>query len=212
MNFKFWQINLKSLDYVIFYYYSSNIIFVIYKFKKCLGKIAKKFLKYTADKRKNLRHRRALFKTSGKYRRKTVGGGPDENYGLAQPLDTLSDKEIEARKTEFIRSITLSVLDKNKLEIATRSQANEQSWFIERRNRLTASNFGRVCKMRSNTSCKNTVYDILYSNPQTNAMEYGKLSEDKALKELEGLIKKPIQKCGLFIDDDIPYLAATPGT
>lgn len=153
--------------------------------------------------------RRILF-PKNKINVKSVG--PDENYGLAQPLiNSLPDEEIKKKKTEFIKSITLSMIDKNKLEIATRSQANDNIWFIERRNRLTASNFGRVCKMRYNTSCKNTVYDILYGNPQTNAMEYGKSLEKIALKKLEEYIKKPIQKCGLFIDKEIPYLAATPG-
>jgi len=42
-------------------------------------------------------------------------------------------------------------------------------------------------------------------------MEYGKLSEELALKKLEEQIQKPIQKCRLFIDERKPYLAATPG-
>lgn len=37
-----------------------------------LGIIAKKFLKYTSDKRRNLKMRRALFKSSGKYLKKKV--------------------------------------------------------------------------------------------------------------------------------------------
>lgn len=159
-----------------------------------------------------MRHRRALFKSSGKFNSKKSSHGADENYGLAEPLtDFLSDEEIKKKKSEFIKSLIISVIDKKKLEFDTRGQANDNKWFIERRNRLTASNFGKVCKMRPSTSCKNIVHYILYSNPQTIAMEYGKLSEESALKNLEDQIQKPIQKCGLFIDEHIPYLAATPG-
>lgn len=138
--------------------------------------------------------------------------GPDENYGLAQPLtDFLSDDEIKEKKSEFIKSLNISATDKKKLEFDTRNQANNNNWFIERRNRLTASNFGKVCKMRPSTSCKAMVHNILYSNPQTNTIEYDKLTEESALRNLEEQIQKPIQKCGLFIDERKPYLAATPG-
>jgi len=65
--------------------------------------------------------------------------------------------------------------------------------------------------MRPNTSCKNNVFYILYGNTKTRAMEYGNQSEGLAIKSLENIIKRPIKKCGLFIDDDVPYLAATPG-
>ncbi|KAL4152748.1 hypothetical protein QTP88_000581 [Uroleucon formosanum] len=64
--------------------------------------------------------------------------------------------------------------------------------------------------MRPSTSCKAMVHNILYSNPQTNTIEYGKLTEESALRNLEEQIQKPIQKCGLFIDERKPYLAATP--
>lgn len=177
-----------------------------------LGIIAKKCLKYTSDKRKNLKHRRSLFKSSRKYKAKPTSNGPDEDYGLAQPLtDFLSDEEIQKKKMEFIKLLSISETERKKIEFDTRSQANNNKWFIERRNRLTASNFGKVCKMRPSTSCKALVHNILYGNPQTNAMEYGKLSEELALKKLEEQIQKPIQKCGLFIDERKPYLAATPG-
>lgn len=176
--------------------------------------IAKHFLKYTADKRKILRHRRSLFKLSGVYKSKNKSSGPDENYGLAQPLNEfLSEEEMKIKKEEFIKSLTISSTARKTLEYETRNQSDSQTWFTERRNRLTASNFGKICKMRSNTSCKNIVYELLYNNnTKTNATDYGKASEDMAIKTLETIIKKPIQKCGLFVDDCIPYLAATPGT
>ncbi|XP_029348145.1 uncharacterized protein LOC100575276 isoform X2 [Acyrthosiphon pisum] len=178
---------------------------------KSPGSIAKKFLKYTSDKRRNLKMRRSLFKSSGKYFKKKSSQGPDEFYGLAEPLlDILPDTVIKKKKEDFILSLTMTETARHILERETMQQANSQRWFVERRNRLTASNFGRICKMRPQTSCKSTVYDILYSSPTSSSLNYGKQTEETALKCLEFKISSKVQKCGLFIDKFIPYLAATP--
>lgn len=63
---------------------------------------------------------------------------------------------------DFIKTITLSISARKQIELETRNQSNNKKQFIERRKRLTASNFGKVCKMRSTTSCKGIV-DIYYT-------------------------------------------------
>lgn len=47
--------------------------------------------------------------------------------------------------------------------------------------------------MRPNTSCKNNVFDILYGNTKTRAMEYGNQSEGLAIKTLENIIKNQLK-------------------
>ncbi|XP_060881742.1 uncharacterized protein LOC132953238 [Metopolophium dirhodum] len=75
----------------------------------------------------------------------------------------------------------------------------------------TASRFGQICKMRANTSCKNTVYNILYApTAQSKSLKYGREVEDIARKKAELIIKKKIEICGLIIDPNDPYLAASP--
>lgn len=141
-----------------------------------------------------------------------MSNGPDENYGLAQPLDNLlPTDELKNKKIEFIQTITLPITVREQIELETRNQSNNQKWFIERRNRLTSSNFGKVCKMRPTTSCKRTVYDILYGNFTTRAIEYGKITEVIAKEKFEKLTNLKVMDCGLFIDADKPYLAASPG-
>lgn len=65
--------------------------------------------------------------------------------------------------------------------------------------------------MRPHTSCKITVHNILYGCIKTSATEeYEIQTEEQAFLQLEMEIKKNIKKCGLFVDKNIPYLAATP--
>lgn len=99
------------------------------------------------------------------------------------------------------------------LEQATRSQAKSQVWHTERKHRLTASKFGKICKMRPNTSCKNTVHELLYGNMnhKIKAVEYGRVMEPFAKLEFEKKFGFSINPAGLFVDDKIPYLAASPG-
>lgn len=55
------------------------------------------------------------------------------------------------------------------IERDTIGQHTIDQWRIQRKSRLTASNFGKVCKLRSTTSRANTVKYILYDIFQGNS-------------------------------------------
>ncbi|KAL4097751.1 hypothetical protein QTP88_022473 [Uroleucon formosanum] len=165
--------------------------------KKSPGIVGKQFLKARESKLSSLQERRLNFQKEKYTAKRKKNFGPDEHYGLAEPLDdNETPGDIDEKKNNFMKSDTID-------------QSNSQAWQVERRIRLTASNFGRVCKMRLTTSCKGTVYDLLYGNVTTKAMEYGKIMEDIARKKFETLTNFKVLNCGLFIDKDKPYLAAS---
>ena len=76
---------------------------------------------------------------------------------------------------------------------------------------LTASNFGTVCRMRPTTSCAAAVKDIFYiPSIDTATMKYGRDKEEITRKELAMKLNKEIKPCGLFIDNENPFLGASP--
>ncbi|CAI6375238.1 unnamed protein product [Macrosiphum euphorbiae] len=72
-------------------------------------------------------------------------------------------------------------------------------WRLERLSRLTAINFG-----------KNTIYPILYNSFNSKSVQYGWDMENIAKKHFEQLYGIHVNACGLCIDKDYPYLAASP--
>ena len=97
------------------------------------------------------------------------------------------------------------------MEERTRGQTENTDWRTERSRRLTASNFGRVAKLRAATSRHNTVLSILYPDDISSlpAIKHGRQSEQRALAQLVSLVGA-VRPCGLFVDTNTGYLAASP--
>lgn len=80
-----------------------------------------------------------------------------------------------------------------------------------RRKLLTASHFGRICKKREKTSCTSIVKQIVYPREfKTDETEYGKNHESIAREEFAKLKNVCVQECGLFIDENLGFLGASP--
>jgi hypothetical protein len=45
----------------------------------------------------------------------------------------------------------------------TTGQSTCEKWFVERKKRVTASNFGSICKRRATTPAVKSVYNLLYN-------------------------------------------------
>lgn len=111
---------------------------------------------------------------------------------------------------EFLDKLRLTEDERRLIERDTVDQSDSGVWLEKRRNLLTASNFGRVCKMLPTTGCESLVKTMLYSSFDCEAMAYGRKHEPIARHRIEEEIGKPIKPCGLFIDLEKPFLGATP--
>lgn len=155
--------------------------------------------------------RRKLFENGIKRSKQNVNclNGPDQDYGMAEPIiDDLND--LNEKKTDFLKKLAIVV--RNELQQQTIEQNHNQEWHNERKKRLTASNFGDICKMRANTSCQKKVYSLLYRpNFLSKEIMHGSETESLARNKFEELSRKTVQLCGLFSDSEFPYLAASPG-
>lgn len=101
--------------------------------------------------------------------------------------------------------------DKDKIEKETRLQADCALWHELRRNLITASNFGKVCK-RGNISSAPLVKSMLYSYAidHVPSVAHGKTNEPVALSQLSKQEHTTLKKCGLYIDEEFFFLGASP--
>ncbi|KAL4119848.1 hypothetical protein QTP88_012612 [Uroleucon formosanum] len=77
--------------------------------------------------------------------------------------------------------------------------------------RLTASVFGKICKLRKTTSRAKTIESLLYGTFQGNlATKYGVEHEEVAKEQLANILGVNIEPSGLFVDSEQFYLAASP--
>lgn len=109
--------------------------------------------------------------------------------------------------------LKFKVTEEQKHNIAnlTVGQFENSLYILERRNRLTASNFGAVIKRRLSTPCHNLVKIMLYPrNITTPALEFGKTKEAVAISLFEKQMNVKVQSAGLFIDSDCSFLGASP--
>ncbi|CAG9761285.1 unnamed protein product [Ceutorhynchus assimilis] len=130
-----------------------------------------------------------------------IGKAIDKDYGpdaTAEP--DLTEEQYQFKKNIFLKELEKSGEEIEKLEKETRGQSGNPLWKQERSLRLTASNFGTVCKMRKTTSCENSVKNLLYSKFMgSSATRYGTEKEPLAIKAYETYTKEIVEPCGLLI-------------
>lgn len=160
--------------------------------------------------------KRKLFIKNNIKRKIRVPAPADNDYGPEANLilsADLSQEEFIKKRDEFMNSMKKSEEQIILRESKTRGQRTSDLWRNERCIRLTvtASNFGKICKLRPTTSCVNTVKALLYSNFVGNKhTRYGIRSEPLAKKQFETEFQLQVVDCGLFIHPIHFYLGASP--
>ncbi|XP_067216432.1 uncharacterized protein [Linepithema humile] len=137
--------------------------------------------------------------------------GTDCHYGPQSEKPDLPSDVYQQLEENHIEKLVENAENRKKIERETRGQSECELWHSLRREMLTASNFGTVCRMRPTTSCAATVKSILFPpHLDTAAMKYGRDSEEVARIELAAKLNKKIEPCGLFIDNENLCLGASP--
>jgi len=132
----------------------------------------------------------------------------DRDYGPSAQRPDIDEETMTKESEEFLKKLEKSEIEIEKIERETVHQSD--SYEEMRRNLLTASNFGRVCKMRPQTGCESIVKQMLHSAFDCDAMAYGRNNEETARQEVAIELGVTIKKCGLFICKESPFLGATP--
>ncbi|XP_031332942.1 uncharacterized protein LOC116163225 isoform X1 [Photinus pyralis] len=135
----------------------------------------------------------------------------DQHYGMVEEIaiPDLSLEEYELKSAQFLKD--LKNLNRRDVERDTINQSKSDLWIIERKKRITASNFGKVCKLRKTTSTAKTVTHLLYSSFRGNKYtQFGLESEVNAIEHFERLYQVKVTRCGLIVDEEKPYLACSP--
>ncbi|CAG9763584.1 unnamed protein product [Ceutorhynchus assimilis] len=192
---------------------SHNTKRVIYTARKHLspGKSPSKFSKKMELRRTEKNRNRKPACRKPLFSKKNTETEDNKSYGEKCEKPDMTDEELRHAKNDFKESLCRSSEDIKTIEVLTRQQQNSDLWYLERRKRLTASMFGVVCRRRPTTGCKSLVQSILYPKKfYSAACDYGNKYESVARNALEKLIGKKIEPCGLFIDQEQQFLAASP--
>ncbi|KAJ8893951.1 hypothetical protein PR048_006552 [Dryococelus australis] len=97
------------------------------------------------------------------------------------------------------------------IEENTRGQSSCHEWKEERCKRITASFFGKMCKMKPTKSCVSTVKQIRYSVFKGNLnTSWGLVKEGVAQAQFAAENNISVQACGLLVYGEFPYLGASP--
>ena len=99
----------------------------------------------------------------------------------------------------------------DQIEQQTRDQVDSKQWNEQREWRLTASRFGEICKATARKDSLKLAESILYPPKFTsNATAHGLVHEKTAISRFESVTGRKVSPCGLYIDVEHPFLAATP--
>lgn len=140
-------------------------------------------------------------------------------YGPNSVQPMLPAKEVETLCKEFKSDLCLSEKKITEIEQQTRKQSNDNTglWQYLRRCRLTASNFGMICKRRKSTPVANTVKTLLYRSPSSNvsSLRWGRENENNARESYEHEMEKKkspvfITRAGLVISQEWGFLGCSP--
>ncbi|KAF2889994.1 hypothetical protein ILUMI_16179, partial [Ignelater luminosus] len=151
-------------------------------------------------------------------RRQPQNTDSDLHYGpnAQEALPDLPEEEFKSNMAKKLAELTKEAGNSVEIERQTIGQHVNPLWLNIRRDRLTASNFGTICRGRPSTSCHAIVQKLLYAISGEDEMNlpasirYGRLNESTAIQEFVKITGLAVNSCGFFIYKDAPFLGASP--
>ncbi|XP_050520343.1 uncharacterized protein LOC126893861 [Daktulosphaira vitifoliae] len=141
---------------------------------------------------------------------------------IANQQDIEIDPDFEKKKQEFLESLKLSKLEIKTHERNTANHINLYSTVKHLGKCLQASYFYRACIIQPTTCCKKVLRQTMHiykknkiiltdeSKNNLSNVNYGKINEEVAIKEFKKKTNIEIEPCGVFIDENLNYLIASP--
>ncbi|XP_063376826.1 uncharacterized protein LOC134664153 isoform X3 [Cydia fagiglandana] len=179
--------------------------------RKCTNSSPGKTFRKYIGQRQRTEARRKLYKRRRLFHAKPPQ--PDKNYGpeaqdTADPVNLDDLKKICADKLPEFNKTADEI---KAIEESTIGQHENDLYNMYRSDRLTASQFGVICKRRKTTPSHNHVKQVLYkSNIYTKDMLYGQQNESVARTYFIENYKKTVRQAGLYIDAEFGFLGASP--
>ncbi len=135
---------------------------------------------------------------------------PDLPYSQYEIVSYYGPLQVE--EESFIHE-TLPIVNPAVVEGETRGQKDNIKWFDMRRNRISSSNFGRVCKRKDNMSQESFVRELVNGKDISHipAVKYGIDNESNAASIYADYMQ-PLQilDCGVVISPKMPWLCSSP--
>lgn len=142
------------------------------------------------------------------------GNKKKRSYGEGHQEVDMTPAQYETAKKIFLDRINDDQVNRHRIELQTRDKRYSDKYCQIMQDLLTSSYFSRVLHARNRKSYKKIVEDILYHNVlYSNAADlvHQRLCEQEALDLFSSLyMSESIDECGVFIDTEFSYLAASP--
>ncbi|XP_062585783.1 uncharacterized protein LOC134247430 [Saccostrea cucullata] len=127
------------------------------------------------------------------------------------PLDSEVPFEINTKFKELNQLYNTTQEEAVRIERSTVHQSKNEVWFADRKTRVTASQFHKICKRKKDITDSFVCNIFNQKSFSSEATSYGKCHENVAKQKLmERHQNIHIHDCGLVINPLFSFLAATP--
>ena len=109
--------------------------------------------------------------------------------------------------------LVVSTEDSIRIEKETLKQSDSNEWFVQRKKRLTASNFGAVINRRISTYPKSLLSKIISSTKSkfvSESCKWGLDNEELAIEKYQTMMEVKVERCGFIIKPKWPWLGCSP--